>query len=131
MHQIIRCENCQKEVDALLITGDIAYPHRKDLYSLNFWQCPYCKNFVGTHKNSKKHVPLGSIPSQNLKQARIKAHFYIDKLWKDKLYTRKEVYQLISNYMGFPYHNGTTRSIEECEKAINYAKELYHQNKRK
>lgn len=128
---IIRCENCKKEVAALLITGAIAYPHRKDLCNLYFWQCPICKNFVGTHKNSTKHIPLGSIPNKELKYARMKAHYYIDKLWKEKLYTRQEVYQLISDYMGFRYHNATTRNAEECEKALNYAKELYRNKKRR
>lgn len=126
---ILRCENCAKDVETLLITGDIAYPHRQDLYNLYFWQCPQCKSFVGTHKNSKHHAPLGTIPSQELKQARIKAHFFIDRLWKEKIFTRKQVYKLLSEYMSFAYHNGTTRNVEECEKAIAYAKYLYTNQK--
>lgn len=129
MQRIIKCENCKKEINANLIKGDVIYPHRPDLYSLYFWQCPICKNYVGTHKNSNKHAPLGTIPYQELKQARIKAHYYIDRLWKEKLYKRPEVYKLISDYMGFHYHNGCTRSVEECEKALNYAKNLYQNNK--
>lgn len=125
----IKCENCAKDVEAQLITGNIAYPHRQDLYNLYFWRCPECSNFVGTHKNSNKHAPLGTIPSPQLKQARIKAHYYIDRLWKEKLYKRPEVYKLISDYMGYRYHNATTRTVEECEKAIAYAKQLYEEVK--
>lgn len=127
--QNIFCLCCNKEIKASLKTGDKIYPHRKDLYNLYFWQCPKCGNFVGTHKNSPKHAPLGNIPSIELKKARISAHYYIDRLWKSKLYTRADVYKLISKEMGYSYHTGTTRTIEECNKAKDIAIKLYERSK--
>lgn len=128
MNKTIFCVKCQKEVNANLITGKQAYPHRPDLYKKYFWKCPVCGNFVGCHKNSKTHEPLGVIPTLELKKARMKAHYFIDRLWQSGKYTRKQVYKLLSSYMGYHYHTATTKTLEECEKVITKAKELWAYN---
>lgn len=123
----IFCITCNKVIAAELKTGNIIYPHRPDLASLHFWQCPNCRNFIGTHKNSKNHAPLGYIPNYALKKARIKAHFYIDRLWKNRLYFRGEVYKRLSKEFGYPFHVGMTKTIEECNKAVKIAVKLYNE----
>ena len=119
----IYCITCQKDVNAHLTNGKEVYPHRKDLYSLKFYKCPYCNNFVGCHKGTNK--PLGCIPSYGVKQARIKAHNFIDSYWKTGKCKRYEVYKILSNYFGYEYHNGNTKSVEECEEAINVIKKYF------
>ena len=114
----IFCVNCNKDVEANLVTGEIIYPHRIDLYSLKFYQCPVCKNYVGVHKGTIK--PLGCIPTPELKQARIKVHNKLDYLWKSKKYKRHEIYKSLSDYFGYRYHNGHTKSVDECKKAEEY-----------
>ena len=76
----IWCVKCQKDVEAELITGDIIYPHRPDLYNRNFYKCPFCGGYVGCHPNTTK--PLGCIPTVALKMARIRVHDKLDSLWK-------------------------------------------------
>ena len=112
----IYCCKCKKEVETNKVTGELVYPHRIDLYNLLFYQCKYCGNFVGTHKGTKK--PLGCIPTKELKQARMKIHSLLDPLWQSKKITRKKLYSILSKQLGYKYHTGETRTIEDCNKII-------------
>lgn len=114
---LIYCVECKQDVDAKLVTGKEVYPHRSDLYNLLFYKCPACGGFVGTHKDGT-NKPLGCIPTFALKRARIGVHDRMDKLWKSGRIKRKDLYNKISEYMGYEYHNGETRSVEECNKAL-------------
>lgn len=121
--QIFCCE-CQQKVDAVLMQGNEAYPHLGKLLKYkHFWQCPNCKNFVGTYPNSEKHAPLGTIPNLAMKRARAHTHHVIDKLWKEKLISRQELYNHLSKKFGYDFHVGHTRTVQECWQAIQYAKE--------
>ena len=71
----LQCINCNKEVEAKLVTGAIIYPHRPDLAKKYFYKCPICGEYVGCHPSSTK--PLGCIPSKELRQARIKELKYM------------------------------------------------------
>lgn len=106
------CVKCDKTVEAALVKGDEIYPHRPDLYNLNFYQCPNCGGFVGTHKGTTR--PLGCIPTEQLKMARKKLHAKMDPLWKSGYISRQQLYKRISNELGYTYHNGETRSVQEC-----------------
>jgi hypothetical protein len=114
----IYCCECKKWVKAELITADKIYYNRPDLGAVYMWQCPKCSSFVGTHKNSKKHSPLGSMCDARLRNARKKIHELLDPLWRDLKCSRKEVYKKISKEIGHEYHTGEIRSIED-------AKEVY------
>ena len=113
---LIYCVECNKDVEANLVKGNIIYPHRSDLYNLSFYQCPTCGGYVGTHKGTEK--PLGIIPSNDLRKARIMLHNKMDKLWKSGSIKRKELYNILSKEMGYEYHNGNIKSIEESKKAL-------------
>lgn len=119
----IYCCNCNKDVDAQLVDGSIVYPYRSDLYKLKFYRCPFCHNFVGTHKDTEK--PLGCIASSELKTWRIKVHNRLDYLWKKNICKRKEVYKQLSEHFGYDYHNGNTKSIEECQQALEVIEKIY------
>ena len=121
----LQCINCNKDVEAELVTGDVIYPHRPDLINRNFYKCPFCGEYVGCHPNTIK--PLGCIPSKELRQARIKVHNKLDYLWKNKKYKRHKIYKALSDYFGYEYHNGQTKTVEECKKAEEYLIKNFYQ----
>jgi hypothetical protein len=98
-------------VQAFPVTGRHIYPHRPDLYHLNFWRC-LCDNYVGCHPNSSK--PLGCIPSPEMRNARKHIHELLDPLWQDGSFSRSELYRLISERIGKEYHTAEIRTIEEA-----------------
>ena len=118
----IFCVECNKKVKASLVTGKEIYPHRLDLYDTYYYKCPNCGNYVGTHKGTI--TPLGCIPSERLRRKRIQVHNMMDHLWKNKLISRNTLYKLIRDELGYNYHNGTTTSIEECDKALSVVKKI-------
>lgn len=118
------CINCNKEVEAELVTGAIIYPHRPDLAKKYFYKCPICGEYVGCHPDSTK--PLGCIPSKELRQARIKVHDKLDILWKSGKYKRAEIYKTLSEHFGYKYHNGNTQTVKECEEAIRVLEKEYN-----
>ena len=110
------CVQCGTEVTAEKVTGQQVYPHRPDLYNLVFYKCPVCQNFVGTHKATNE--PLGCIPNKELKQQRMRVHAIMDPLWQQGKISRKDLYKEISSKLGYRYHTGNTRSIQECETVL-------------
>ncbi len=106
------CVECKKVIDTIQKTGKEIYPHREDLYKKIFYECPICKNYVGCHKDTNR--PLGCIPNKELKNARQHIHTKLDGLWKSKLIGRTEIYKRLSRSLGYTYHTGNTKTIEEC-----------------
>ena len=51
-------------------------------YGGHVWLCRPCGAWVGCHKNSKRHIPLGRLANAELRQAKIDAHAAFDPLWK-------------------------------------------------
>lgn len=121
---ILYCCACKKAITGNLISGEKVYPHRKDLYSLPFWECPTCLNFVGCHHRNKDNLtPYGSIPFPQLSKARSTIHKVLDPLWKsskDRRGTRKKLYKLLDEYLGKEYHTATINTLEEAEKVYMF-----------
>ena len=91
------CPYCNKIAD--LKTGKDIYPHRPDLFSKYFYECPKCKARCGCHGSTKK--PLGTLTSPKLRKTRQQAHETFDKLWntyKPK-YTRAEAYEALAKHL--------------------------------
>lgn len=110
----IFCCCCERDIDARLTDGGEIYPHRADLQALPFWICDACGNYVGCHhKTAKRTKPLGCIPSPEIKAARKKLHAIIDPMWRGGMMGRKDLYAAISREIGWDYHTGNTRSMEE------------------
>ena len=121
----IWCGNCQKKVRARLVHGDKVYPHRPDLYSLPFWECPTCENSVGTHHKSADPLkPLGVIATQEMKRARVTIHNLIDPIWHSRVMTRTQVYKYISTRLGYQYHTGELRSMTEANRVLEIVEQL-------
>jgi len=122
---LIYCCGCGKDVTARLTNGKEVYPHRKDLHKLPFWFCDVCGNFVGCHYKTKDNtLPLGCIPTAEIKNYRKNIHSVIDPLWKTKTISRKEVYSFLSKKIGYQYHTAEIRSIAEARKVLGFCKEL-------
>ena len=121
----IYCCGCKGEVDVRLTDGKEIYPHRSDLFSLPFWVCDECNNFVGCHhKTENRTRPLGCIATKEIKNARQHIHRILDPIWQQGGMKRKEVYRLIGDYVGHKYHTANIRSIDEARKIYCFIKGL-------
>lgn len=119
------CCSCADYVEARLTDGAEVYPHRPDLAALPFWRCDECGNWVGCHHKTKQRTkPLGNIPSPELKKARGHIHALIDPLWKSKKIGRSELYQAMSEKLGWNYHTASLRTIDEARQAYRAGLEI-------
>lgn len=123
MRQIF-CVECNKEQTCKMIKGDRAYPHRRDLHHKNFWECPSCLNFVGTHHKGESTKPLGCIPNKEMKKIRMQIHAILDPIWQNREMSRAEVYKKVSEKIGYEYHTAEIRTIDEAKKIYSAVKEL-------
>ena len=124
----VNCDYCQKE--AKLVKGDIIYPHRKDLYNLNFWHCEDCDAYVGCHKKNDKYnkkgtEPLGRLANQNLRSLKSQAHKVFDPYWRNGNKSRKECYAQLSKKMNIAKNNCHIGMFSEnqCKKVIKICKD--------
>lgn len=114
---IIYCCGCNIYVDARLTNGKEIYPHRQDLFDLPFWRCNKCGNYVGCHHKTRNRTkPLGNIPTKEIMNARKHIHAILDPLWKYKKIARGKIYSRISKQIGYQYHTGEIRDIQEARK---------------
>lgn len=90
----------------------------------NIWACPTCGDKVGCHKGTD--VGLGSVANQATADIRVKTHQKIDKLWRDNIMSRTEVYCGISNLLGIHrcYAHVGMLSAEQCEIVRKWATTL-------
>ena len=109
-----------------MVGGDAVYPRRKDLYYKNFWQCPECKGFVGTHKRGLSKKPLGCIPDAQMKKARMHIHKILDPIWKSGRTDRSELYEELSEFIGEEYHTAELRSVELARDVYAYIRNKYY-----
>ena len=114
-----KCPYCQKE--AVLTDSRVIYGKSYGL----IWLCSPCKAWVGTHKNSPTHKPLGSLAKEELRVLRMKAHHSFDSLWKKWGITRREAYVYLQNLMDMtPEQAHIGRFNEhECQKLLKLLKE--------
>jgi len=123
----LHCCACGGEVEARLTNGGEIYPHRSDLFSLPFWKCDNCGNFVGCHHKTKDRTrPLGCIPTQEIKNARKHIHALIDPIWESGKMTRKSLYCELAVTLGREYHTADIRTIDEARAIYRKARELAH-----
>ena len=117
MVETIWCTACECYVDARLTSGKEIYPHRPDLADIPMWRCDACHNYVGTHWKSKEPLkPLGVIADRDIMNARRHIHALLDPMWKTGRIRRGRAYKYISKHLGYSYHTGEIRTIEEARK---------------
>ena len=111
---------------ARLTDGREVYPHRPDLANLPFWRCDTCDNFVGCHHKTKDRTrPLGIIPTPEIKSARRHIHSVLDPLWKSGLFGRRELYDRLSERLGWRYHTANIRNLDEARDVWRFIGEIY------
>jgi hypothetical protein len=111
------CCGCQADVPARLTTGAEIYPRRRDLAGVCFWRCDDCRNYVGCHRGRKDYLPLGVIPTAEMRAARSKIHEILDPLWQNGgPMRRSHVYAELSQVVGRPYHTAELRDIHEARR---------------
>ena len=121
----IYCCECKKEVQARFTDWKEVYPNLRELPYHNFYICDVCKNFVGVHKGT--NIPLGTIPTKEIKEYRKKIHSIIDPIFiksKDKKRTRNNIYKFLSNAINKEYHTAELSTIEDCEKILFLLKSI-------
>lgn len=124
----IYCTGCEEDVEARLTNGKERYPHRPDLYDIPFWRCDDCGNYVGCHhKTSNPTRPLGVIATPEILDARKKIHALLDPLWREGRIKRGKAYAYVSNRLGYQYHNGEIRTLEEARTIYRIVAQLHNE----
>jgi hypothetical protein len=116
------CPYCKR--NAVLVTGKVIYPHRRDLHAKSFWNCFNCKAYVGCHP--KSDVPLGRLSDIGLRDWKSKAHAEFDPVWKEGWMTRSEAYRRLAIAMDIPLskcHIGEF-DADQCRLVVRVARTL-------
>jgi len=84
------------------------------------WLCRPCDAYVGTHKNSKDHAPLGRLANKELREWKKKAHAVFDPLWKTGNMGRKEAYRFLCEKMNMTESQAHIGKFDvvECKKLV-------------
>lgn len=90
------CPYCGHE--AVLVSGEMLYPHRPDLYDKPFYRCAPCGAHVGCHPGTTN--PLGRLANAELRKAKMDAHAAFDPLWKGKKRARRQAYAWLAHELG-------------------------------
>lgn len=103
-----------------IVTGEVIYPHRKDLNFKKFHLCTPCNAYVGCHDRTGK--PLGRLADPELRMMKVKAHAAFDPLWQRGCMTRSAAYSWLAGRLkvwlgGQPAHIGEF-NVEMCKRTI-------------
>ena len=121
------CCGCTEMVNPRLTIGTEIYPHRPDLADLPFWKCDTCGNYVGCHHKTKDRTkPLGCIPTKEITAARKRIHALLDHIWQEGRMPRGKVYALLSKQIGYPYHTGELRSLDDARIVYRAVQAIAH-----
>jgi len=112
------CKSETKRVSQKEIYGR-SYGKSKMIACVNF---PDCDSYVGCHKTGK---PLGRLANRSLRDSKKKAHYFFDKLWKEKGLDRGHCYLRLSIVLGLKQEHTHIGMFSEktCDKVIKWAKE--------
>lgn len=114
------CDYCNNEAE--LVSGEVIYPHRPDLYDLKFYYCATDQAWVGCHRGTTK--PLGRLANLELRQAKMEAHAAFDELWRSTTpagsFDRKGAYKWLADQLGISRdecHIGMF-DVEQCRRVV-------------
>jgi hypothetical protein len=117
------CPACGKRPE--LVTGATLYGHRIDLNGKLFWRCPDGCAHVGCHAGTS--VPLGLLATEQVRQARIRAHAAVDALWgAGGAMSRDRVYGELTRRLGLSReacHIGRF-DVDECERVVTICRAM-------
>lgn len=108
------------------------YTDSARVYSRSYgmiYLCEPCEAWVGVHKGTDN--PLGRLANDELRKAKIMAHYYFDQLWRRKIdqgfsksKSRKLAYGWLADKMGINIkkcHIGMF-DVDQCEQVIKICK---------
>ena len=107
-----------------LVTGQVIYPHRPDLFTKWFYQCAPCGAYVGCHPTGTGKSPLGRLANAELRRAKSDAHAAFDPLWRNGNMSRHKAYKFLAREMGVPAdkaHIGMF-DVAQCKRVVQIAK---------
>lgn len=123
----IYCMGCEQIVEARLTDGAERYPHRPDLADIPQYTHDTCGTWVGTHhKSSQRLKPLGILATPEMYQARIAIHDILDPIWKSGKRKRGQVYAHMARKLGYQYHTGEIKTMDEARKVWAIAADYYN-----
>lgn len=115
------CKSKTKQVTELEVYGK-EYKGRILIACINF---PNCDSYVGTHSDD---TSLGRLANHDLRKAKRNAHYWFDKIWKEKYKKRSELYTELSEFLDLDKeftHIGMFQ-IKTCNKVSEWAKLKYN-----
>ena len=112
----MKCPYCGNK--AKLVKGTEIYCGFKNLADKWFWECLPCSAHVGCH--GKTTNALGSLARIDLRQQRITAHHYFDRIWGAQRRSRKVAYQMLCRELDLPHTECHIAmfDMETCTKVI-------------
>jgi len=110
--------------NATLVDSKIIYGKSHGM----MWLCKPCDAYVGTHKNSKRHAPMGNMANEELRRWKVNAHNAFDPIWKHRVVKklhnryeeRKKAYSWLAKQLGIPIrhcHIGAF-DLETCKRVV-------------
>lgn len=120
------CVNCQKEVEARIVTGADIYGPHSACRDVPYAMCPDCGNYGEYTIN--KEPPFSVIPTFELRKAYNHIDCHFSALWEWQIMTKAEAEALMSKrlYNGErPYRTHEIRTRSEAVDAYKMAKLLY------
>ncbi len=97
----VTCDYCQR--NAVLVSGNVIYPYRPDLFHKWFYRCEPCGAYVGCHPGSAQ--ALGRLANAELRAAKMAAHAAFDPLWRNGGMSRSSAYAWLSRELGVAPQN--------------------------
>lgn len=116
----VECSYCGGEAE--LVDGTVVYPHRHDLAGRKFWRCEPCGAYVGTHKDSPVHAPLGRLANAELRALKRQVHAAFDPIWRNGIKSRSGAYAWLADGLsiaGAACHIGMF-SEQRCREALRF-----------
>lgn len=106
------CPYCQQPAE--LVQGKQVYPRAFELAQLWFWKCTPCDAWVGTHRNSNRHAPLGTLANEELRLLRQRVHAAFDPIWQ-RSGNRRKVYEWLAQQMGIDLKDCHIAKFDEVQ----------------
>lgn len=118
------CPYCKKQTK--FVNSSVVYGKS---YGMIYY-CAPCNAYCGVHKGSD--ISLGRLANSQLRFWKKEAHKYMDMLWKEEDMTRKEVYQVLSEYLNIPpeYCHIGMFSLKTCKEVVIWSKMMLNDLRR-
>lgn len=115
---VVTCPYCLKPA----VLEDSAVVYRWRSYGM-IWRCAPCDAYVGTHKGSVDHKPLGRLANRELREWKKAAHRAFDPVWKtgrgvEKMMSRRVAYARFAQVLGMRELHIGWCDVEQCKRLI-------------